>query len=243
MVRVCCLGEDHHAQLQVIANAELGNGDPVPLGHPLDGGVLFGLSVGHGGVGLQQDPAAPAEGEQGKGRVGDVTEHLVDHGLDRCRGPQILQVCRLKVGDPDGPDLSGGEGVLQGPPHLAVFREVAVVRLVYLRPGLWAVNEHQIHIVQPHGGQSLVDGLGGGGIGLVLGGHLAGDKNFFPGDAAAPDSLPNAGLVAVGLGGVDMAVADGERGFYRLGGLLVGKEPSAKGQPWDGDAVGQGVLF
>jgi len=75
------------------------------------------------------------------------------------------------------------------------------------------------------------DGLCGLVIGLELRGHLAGDKKLLARNAAGAHALAHAALVAVGLRGIDEAVAELHGGADGLGGLIVVDE-WCQGRAW-----------
>ena len=92
-------------------------------------------------------------------------------------------------------------------------------------------------------GQGLVDGGLGACVVLVLGGHLGGNKQLVASHAAGADALADAGLVAIGLRGVDHAVANGHGVLHRRGGSRVVHEPRAQAQARDLGAVSQRVVL
>ena len=59
----------------------------------------------------------------------------------------------------------------------------------------------------------------------MLGSHLADDKQLLPCYTARPHAPADALLVAVGLRGVDVALAEGDRRFHGVGGAVVVDAP------------------
>ncbi len=119
-------------------------------------------------IGFHHDALALAVFDQIEGRVGNVAQHLVDHGLDLGNLPQAVNVLFQEVGYADGPELPGPQRVFQRTPRGAVALDIAVFGLIDLHPGLRAVYDHHIQIVKPHLPERLINGSGGGFAGLVL---------------------------------------------------------------------------
>src|SRR6185503_12511632 len=72
--------------------------------------------------------------------------------------------------------------------------------------------------------------------------ELAGDVDARAVDAGAGDAVADARLVAVHLGGVDVAVADGQRAPDRLGGVLRRDLEDAESELRNRVAVVQGEI-
>jgi hypothetical protein len=72
------------------------------------------------------------------------------------------------------------------------------------------VDEEEVEVVAVQRGQRLLEGPAGivGPVETVA--ELAGDEDVGPGEPAGADGLADLALVAVHLGGVDVAVADVE---------------------------------
>ena len=144
--------------------------------------------------------------EDVRGKRGDVSD-----GLD---------VLALVVGQADRSRAAAGEGVFERGPGQ---RDVAPVE-----GGQRPVHEEEVDVV---GAQVLEGALdrGGGPLGLVVRVvDLRGDEQVLAGDARGLERRPDLGLVAVHLGGVDVAVPDLEGAAHRvvrvLGRDLVGAE-------------------
>ena len=180
--------------------------------------------------------------------VEDVGLHLVDgrRHLDVLR--QVHEPVGEEVGDADGADLAGGQGLLHG-----------AVGAVVVAEGL--VDEQQVDVVGAQAAQGAVDGAGGALVPGVGDPHLGGDEDVLAGQSTGGDGRAHALLVAVGLGGVDVAVADLEGLEHGpLGLLRRGQEDavadlrdvhavvesdgggSAVGHEFSFDAVGDGNL-
>ena len=191
---------------------------------------------------LQRDALLPAEDEQLPVGPADVQEDLVDRGPHPAVRQEIFQIVPEEVGHADDAHLPRRLGVFQGPPDGLIFLKVPLFHPKF-RPGLGRVNDHLVQIVQSHFLQSFVNGAGGGFVGFQFCRHLAGHEQFLPGQAAGTDAFPHAPLVAIGLGGVNKAVAQlhgGADGFRRL---VVVNEPGAKAQFGNGHAVCKGICF
>ena len=195
--------------------------------------------MGDGGVGLDADALRLAELQQLAGRVPGVDQQLV-----HVRGhlgvlEQVLEVGAQEVRHPDGADGPGPVRLLEGAPHLAVL--LGVVAGAELGPRLRGVDEHQVDVVQPHRLQRLLDRGDRALVVLDLGGDLRRDEQLLAGDPGSAHSLADAALVAVGLGGVDVAVADLDRRTDGVRGLVVVDEPGAEPEAGDPGAAGEGI--
>ena len=92
-------------------------------------------------------------------------------------------------------------------------------------------------------GHGLFKGGQGGLIAPVGVPDFAGDEDLLPRQAAGPDGLADAGLVAVEIRGVDVPVAQAEGlydGVHR--GRFFGHEVGAEAGGGDGDTVGEGEV-
>ena len=156
--------------------------------------------------------------------VEDVGLHLVDgrRHLDVLR--QVHEPVGEEVGDTDGADLAGGQGLLHG-----------AVGAVVVAEGL--VDEQQVDVVGAQAAQGAVDGAGGALVPGVGDPHLGGDEDVLAGQSAGGDGRAHALLVAVGLGGVDVAVADLEGLEHGPLGLLRRSQEDAVADLRDVDAI------
>ena len=85
------------------------------------------------------------------------------------------------------------------------------------------MDQVQVEGVEAKAGQRLGEGSLGPVLAAVLDPQLGGDNQLLPRDAAGGDGPADGRLVLVGLGGVEVAVADGEGvGDGPLG--LVGRD-------------------
>jgi len=103
------------------------------------------------------------------------------------------------------------------------------------------VDEHEVDVIDAERGQRLVDRGHCLVVVLDLSCQLGGHEQLRTGDAGRPDTVADAAFVAVGLGGVDVAVADVDRGAHSVCRSVVVDEPGAEPQLGDLDTVGQGV--
>src|SRR4029453_13465437 len=101
---------------------------------------------------------------------------------------------RLEVGNADRPNLSGLGQLLERLP----CRDILVA--LRQRP----VDQQQINVVHAELMQTLVETSNRSIISLKLAIQLGCDKHILASDAAVPDALAHATLVAVAIGGVDM---------------------------------------
>ena len=90
------------------------------------------------------------------------------------------------------------------------------------------MHEEEVHVVRAQVLEGALDGCGGP-LGFVVGVvDLRRDEQVLASDSRGLERRPDLGLVAVHLGGVDMAVADLEGAAHRvvrvLGRDLVGAE-------------------
>ena len=127
---------------------------------------------------------------------------LVDGGHDVCFGEQPVEVRRLEVGHADGARLSCGEQFLVGLPRGDVL----------VSTGQRPVDEQQVDVVEAEPRERAVEAFDGPVVSLVGSVEFGGDEEFFAGDAARPDPVADAGLVAVFGCRVDVPVAE-SRGF------------------------------
>src|SRR3954452_7554550 len=180
--------------------------------------------------------------DQLRRRLADVDEYLVHHRRNPAHVDNVVDVCRLEVGDADGAELRGVVGVFQGSPCVAVAVEVSIGTAI-LRPWLRAMDEHHVEVVEAGPGQRLVDG----GRGLLerfhLSGELGGHEYLFAGYAAGADSLADACFVAVRLCGVDMAVPNRRRVSHRLCDIVVVDKPRPETDFRDIEAIRERVVL
>jgi hypothetical protein len=132
---------------------------------------------------------------------------LVDRRGEVVVVDQVDQPVEMEVGHPDGRDQPLLVQVLHGPPGAVVVPE-----------GL--VDQVQVEVVEAEPGQRLGEGSLGAVLAAVLDPQLGGDEQLVPRDAAGGDGPADGLLVVVGLGGVEVAVADREGVADRLLGLV-----------------------
>ena len=94
-------------------------------------------------------------------------------------------------------------------------------------------------MVHPEPAEALLEGRQGRVVALLGVPELGGDEDLVAGDARGGDRRPDALLVAVGGGGVDVAVAGRERFLDHLLGLLGRDLEDAEPELGDLDAVVQ----
>jgi hypothetical protein len=96
------------------------------------------------------------------------------------------------------------------------------------------VDQVQVEVVEPEPGQRLLEGSLGAVLAAVLDPQLGGDEQLLPRDAAGGDGPADGLLVLVALGGVEVAVADGEGVGDGLLGLVGGiwKTPNPRIGIW-----------
>ena len=151
-------------------------------------------------VGGQRDSAILACREQAGAVFEGAELHLVHHRA--CLGDRQHRIDLLgaEVGDPDR------------------ARVAAIVRLLHPGPGpgrpvLRPVHEVEVDLVHAEAAQAPLD-LGRRVV--ATGEELRGDEHVLTRDSALTQRLADAGLVAVGLGRVDVAVAGLERPAHRV---------------------------
>lgn len=242
VVGVGRLRQRDRAELDDIADAQLRGVDAVLFRHLRDGGVLERLAMGDGGVGLHLDALLAAVVEQREVGVADVQQDLVDHRLYAAVREQIFKVVAQKVRHADDLDLALALRILERAPDGFIFFRIALFH-AKLVPRLGRVDDHLVKVVKAHLLERFVDGLFGLVIGLELRGHLAGDKKLIARNAAGAHALAHAALVAVGLRGIDEAVAELHGDADGLGGLIVVDEPGAKAELGNAQAVFERISF
>ena len=77
-------------------------------------------------------------------------------------------------------------------------------------PGQRLVEDEQVDVVDAELAGALVEGVEGLVVAVVADPHLGLDEHVVAVDAAAADGVADAAFVAVGGGGVDVAVADAQ---------------------------------
>ena len=166
-----------------------------------------------------------------------MEQDLVDHRLYAAVGEQIFKVVAQKVRHADDSDLALALRILERAPDGFIFFRIALFH-AELVPRLGRVDDHLVKVVKAHLLERFVDGLFGLAIGFELRGHLAGARN-----AAGAHAHAHAALVAVGLRGIDEAIAELHGGADGLGGLIVVDEPGAKAELGDAQAVFERISF
>ena len=222
------LGDDDDVELDEVAQGHLGGGLAVLLAdggeHRVGEDVVAAL--GQRPPGLQGGVVLGVPGAVVGLLVEDVGLHLVDgrRHLDVLR--QVHEPVGEEVGDADGADLAGGQGLLHG-----------AVGAVVVAEGL--VDEQQVDVVGAQAAQGAVDGAGGALLPGVGDPHLGGQEDVLAGQSTGGDGRAHALLVAVGLGGVDVAVADLEGLEHGPLGLLRRGQEDAVADLRDVDAIVQ----
>ena len=220
------LGDNDDVELDEVAQGHLGGGLAVLLAdggeHRVGEDVVAAL--GERPPGLQGGVVLGVPGAVVGLLVEDVGLHLVDgrRHLDVLR--QVHEPVGEEVGDADGADLAGGQGLLHG-----------AVGAVVVAEGL--VDEQQVDVVGAQAAQGAVDGAGGALLPGVGDPHLGGQEDVLTGQSAGGDGRAHALLVAVGLGGVDVAVADLEGLEHGALGLLRRGQEDAVADLRDVDAI------
>ena len=146
--------------------------------------------------------------------------HLIDHGCNFCELTQIDQSVRVEVGHANSPQLSLFVCFLHGS-----------VCAVIISKGL--MDQHQVKVV----GFQLVQGFVDGCLCLFITGvghpDLAGEEQFLSGYATGSHTISHTTLVAVGLCGIDMTVAQCHCCLYCLCRLVIGNKPGSQSQLLD----------
>lgn len=127
-------------------------------------------------------------------------------------------------------------------PDLEVALE-EVLALSKLPPGLRAVDDHQVDDVEAERSQRSLDARLGLGVALDPGVDLGRDEEFVARDAAVAQAFADAALIAVGLGRVDVAVADLHRLPDGLRDLAIVDPPGAQAELGNADPIGERVGF
>jgi hypothetical protein len=85
------------------------------------------------------------------------------------------------------------------------------------------VQEIEIDVIEPQPGEAGVERAPGAVETLVVVPQLGGDEDLGPRQAAGAHRVADVALVAVVLGGVDVAIADAQRFPHRAPGLLAAR--------------------
>ena len=144
---------------------------------------------------------------------------------------QPLEVRDAKVRDTNVLHLARLRQLLHLLPRVDVVPALMVLLQVLGRRAARPVNQVQINIVQPQALQARVDALRHALVPRVV--ELGGDPDLGARDARVADGGADLGLVAVGEGGVDVAVAGLEGGEDGVVDLVGGGLPGAEAD--DGD--------
>ncbi len=137
--------------------------------------------------------------------VAGVSEYLVHHGCDAAVVDQVVEIGSLEVRYPNRAQLARAVRLFERSPGFEIsFEEMTSV--AELHPGLWAVDEHEVDVVQTERVEGGIDPPYRLVMGLALGRELGGDEQAVPGNAGEAKSLAHPVLVAIGLGGVDVPV-------------------------------------
>lgn len=192
-----------------------------------------------GGVGLHEDVLALAVADEVGRGVSDVDEQLIHLWCDRAGREDVVEVVLFEVGDADGTELARPIRVFERTPRLPIA--VRVVPAAEIGPGLRAVDQHEVDVVEPHPGEGTVDGGGRIRVVLDLRREFAGYEQLVPPDTTGADPFADASFVPVRLRGVDVAVSDADGIDHRPGGLVVVDEPGAQAQLGRPHPVGQRV--
>src|SRR5262249_45256294 len=166
-----------------------------------------------------------------------VKANLVRMGPHLAHFEQDGQVGHAEVRHADRPAETGRVQVLHDLPHGAVAG-AAVLADLAPRPG--RVNQKQVELPQVEGLYRLLEGLARTVGCLDLRGDLRGDEPLAARQAALAYGAADTRFVAVGPGGVHVAVPMPQR---KLRGLVrrvaIGNLPSPKPDAWDGHPVRQ----
>ena len=144
---------------------------------------------------------------------------------------QPVEMASHEVADPDGADLAVGQQCLQ-----RLVGGEGLVEAV----GCGLVQDQQVQLLDTELADGLVEGMQGLVVSVVAHPDLGLDEHLGAVDARAADAFADFALIAVGRSGVDMPVADLERGLDRgrgLGGRALEDTESEGGQD---DPVVQG---
>src|SRR4249919_2574448 len=134
---------------------------------------------------------------------------------------------RLEVGNADRPNLTGSNQLLERLPCGDI--------LVALRQR--PMDQQQINVVQAKLTQALVETSNRTLVALKLAIQLGRDEQLLALYAAIPDALAHAALVAIAVGGVDVAVAGFDRGNDHRRDLVVVERSGAQADLRHGVAV------
>lgn len=124
----------------------------------------------------------------------------------------------LEIGDADRahqPRIAQAEQALEGL-HIAVLGRVG------------PVDQQQVHIVQPEALEARLTGRARTVDAVPFLVELGGDEQFLARHTGVADALTHADLVAVVLGGVDMAISDAQRAGHSHAGLVVIHGPGSQ---------------
>ena len=225
-------GDDHHVALQQKAQGGLRGGFVILLTDFVQDGIgeKVVASLGEGAPGLVLHAVLFHVLVRGLLLMEDVGLHLVDRRGDFGELAQVDQAVGIKIADADGAQLASTVGLF----HRAVGAVIVAERLV---------NQQQIDVV---GVQLLQRTVDGGLCHLVSGvgdPHLGGQEQLVPRHAAFLDGGAHRLLVAVGLGGIDGAVAHRDGVQHAAFTFLAADLVDAVAKFWHLDAVVECYIF
>ena len=223
----------------------LGDDDDVALGEPTQDDLGNGLAVASADLGQDRvgEQVVAALGEPAPGLVLDAAlDHEVVVGLplevrvgldlvDR-RGEagavdEVDEPVGVEVRDADGPDRA----LLVEGAHGAPGAVVVTVGLM---------DQVEVEVVEAEALQRGVERLRGVLLARVLHPQLGGDEQLLAGDAAGGDGATDGSLVAVGGGGVEVAVAGRQGVSDGLLGLVSWDLEDAEAEDRHLDAIVEG---
>ena len=209
------------------AQDDLGNRFSVPVGDLLQHRVRQNLAVGHGIIG--GDRHTEALGRLYDGRLVEIGMIFDLVGDER----QFAQRCRLahqrliEVRDADMAHLP-----CLG--HLVQRADLLGKRHCSVRP----MKKQEIDVIGLQLLQAFIDRSDKSVAAIVFDPDFCGQEQIRAGDAGVPDAIADFGLVAVDLGGVDVAIAIAKHMGHHAFGVRPRHAEGAETESGDGCAVG-----
>lgn len=149
----------------------LSRGLAVLGGNGLDFRTVESLTLSHGRVSLDVDATGDASLAELLVCEEGVRLNLVDRRLDAAVGEKVVELLDIKVGDANGLDLAGIDGLLERPPSLKTLLGAH---------GTGRVHEVHVHVVDVELLERVFDSSSG--LVVVSVPELGGDEDFGAGN-------------------------------------------------------------
>ena len=156
-------------------------------------------------------------------------------------GKELLKMLNTEIRNTDILHLSSPHQLLHLPPRINKIPILIMMRLVIEIRRARPMHQIQVHIVSAQVAQAVVNRLGHALVPRVV--ELGGQPDLVARHARRLDALADLLLVAVGKGGVDVAVAGAQRVLDGFGDFVGARLPGAQADGGDLVPCVEGVGF